>query len=120
MDAHYMRWRDDSTRIKASVGDYKEYARLVEPLKEVDVLYIDDFFKTNSGEPTIADVNLAFEILNARYVKNLITIISSEYFSCELMDIDEAVGSRIYEMTKGNRLDVSRDRKRNYRLKGII
>lgn len=116
-EARYMKWRDDSTRIKACVCSHEDYAKLVEPLKEVDVLYIDDFLKTNNGTPTPADVNLAFEILNARYTQKCPTIISSEYYACELMNIDEAVGSRIYEMSKGNRLDIKRDKTRNYRLK---
>jgi len=118
-EARYMMWRDDSTKIKASVCYPEDYANLVEPLKEVKVLYIDDFLKTNSGEPTTADINLAFEILNARYNrKDLITLISSEYYADELMSIDEAVGSRIFERVKNNRVDIARDRKRNYRLKG--
>ena len=118
-EARYMLWRDDSTKIKASVNYPEDYASLVEPLKTVKVLYIDDFWKTNSGEPTTADVNLAFEILNARYNrKDLITIISSEYYSNELMDVDEAVGSRIYERASGNRHNIKRDRQRNYRLRG--
>lgn len=116
-EARYMRWRDDSTKIKASIKCPEDYSNLIEPLKTVKVLYIDDFWKTTSGEPTTADVNLAFEILNARYNnKELITIVSSEYYADELMDIDEAVGSRIYERAKNNRINVVRDRKRNYRL----
>lgn len=117
-EARYMLWRDDSTRIKASVNHPEDYASLVEPLKTVKVLYVDDFWKTNSGEPTTADVNLAFEILNARYNRrDLITIISSEYYSNELMDVDEAVGSRIFERASGNRHNIKRDRQRNYRLR---
>ncbi len=115
-EARYMMWRDDSTKLKASVNRPEEYAELIEPLKNVGVLYIDDFWKTTTGAPTTADVNLAFEILNARYNrKGLITIISSEYHLNELTEIDEAVGSRIYERAKGNRLDIAREKTRNYR-----
>ena len=88
-----MKWRDDSTVIKASIKYADAYAGLVEPLKEAPVLYIDDFLKTNSGEPTVADINLAFEIINARYNrKDLVTIISSEYYIGDLLEIDQAVG----------------------------
>jgi DNA replication protein DnaC len=52
---------------------------------------------------TPADVNLAFEILNYRYVnRRLVTILSSEKTIEEILDIDEAVGSRIFERCKGH------------------
>ena len=58
----YMMWSDESKKIKACIGNAEEYQNLVQELKTVDVLYIDDFFKTQSGEnPTKADINLAFE-----------------------------------------------------------
>lgn len=113
----YMLWRDIAVQAKATVNDGEEYAKIVEPLKRVPVLYIDDLFKTGKGQsPTTADVNLAFEILNARYSNpHLMTVISTERTLPELMDIDEAVGGRIYERSKGYRLDFSD--KPNWRLR---
>ena len=72
------------------------------------VLYIDDMYKTGKGQqPTVGDVNLAFEIINARYNDTgKVTIISSERTVEEMLDIDEAVGSRIYERSKGNYLNL--------------
>lgn len=115
----YMLWRDDVVRIKASVNDAEEYKDLIEPLKRTQVLYIDDFFKTEKGKyPTAADVNVAFEIINYRYNNTkLITIISSERSVNDLIDIDEAVGSRIYQRTKNYNVCVGEDSKKNYRLK---
>lgn len=119
-EARYMLWRDESTVIKASVKYPEEYAALVEPLKTVDVLYLDDFLKTNNGQPTIADFNLAFEILNARYNRtNLITIISSEFYLDEIVDMDEAVGSRIFERARYYINNIQRDKRKNYRIVGI-
>ena len=67
--------------------------------------------------PTQADVNLAFEIINYRYNDpQLITVISCERDVTELLDIDEAVGSRIYQRTKKYNISVSADNKKNYRL----
>ena len=101
-EVRYMLWRDDSRKIKAVVNDAEEYERLAEPLKTVQVLYIDDFFKSGEGNITAGDINLAFEILNARYIrKNLVTIISSEHSLEKVLDIDEAIGSRIREKSKG-------------------
>lgn len=94
--AHYMLWRDESVRLKAIVNNDEEYEKVITPLKSIEILYIDDFFKGERGKPpTTADINLAFELLNYRYNnRNLITIISSERSVEELVDVDEAVGSR--------------------------
>ena len=121
----YMRWRDDSVKIKACVNDDCEYDNLVRPFKTADVLYIDDLFKTARGEdgkaklPTPADVNLAFEIINYRYNDSrLITIISCESVIDDLLAIDEAVGGRIYERSKEYCIVIPREKSRDYRLKG--
>lgn len=116
IDARYMLWRDVSVQAKAVVNDEVEYKRLVEPLKRVVCLYIDDLFKTGKGqEPTTGDVNLAFEILNSRYNNaNLLTIISTERSMEQLLSIDEATGSRIYERAKQYYLPLAG--KKNWRL----
>lgn len=116
MDVRYMLWRDESMRAKAAVTDAEEYARIVAPLKAACVLYIDDLFKTGRGQtPSPADVSLAFELLNARYNDGQkITIISTEYSVEALLDIDEAVGSRIYERSK--KYYLCAENKKNWRL----
>lgn len=128
IEVRYMLWRDEAVRLKAAVNDGPEYARLIDPLKTVRALYIDDFFKmprlydeaagrVRDLNPTQADINLAFEILNARYAdRRLITIISTERTPEKLLDIDEAVGSRIYERSRGNCVRITGGHK-NWRLK---
>ena len=115
VDVRYIVWTDFAVKAKANVMDDEAYSRIVSPLKTVDVLYIDDFFKPPSfalyGDkmsnlPTKADGKLAFEIINSRYNDDRkITLISSEWTISELMDFDEGTGSRIYEKTKGFLLD---------------
>lgn len=116
VDVRYMLWRDVSTRAKALVTDEGAYRAIVEPLKWVRCLYIDDLFKTGKGqEPTTGDVNLAFEILNARYNDaNKLTIISTERDIEQLLAIDEALGSRIYERSRNFYLSMTG--KKNWRL----
>jgi len=118
--ARYMLWRDEVVRLKAVINE-DEYYEKIRQLKTTEVLYIDDFFKTERGKPpTSADINIAFELINYRYInRNLITIISCEQTIEDLIDIDEAVGSRIYERTKGNGgyLVIGNDRNKNYRLR---
>ena len=119
-DVRYMLWRDAATTLKAnSMDDAAAYSREIEPLKTVKCLYIDDFLKTaNKQPPTVMDVNLAFEIINARYnTDGLITIISSERTLDDLMRIDVATASRIYERTKRNRNFFNLAGKENWRMR---
>jgi DNA replication protein DnaC len=114
----YMAWRDDVVRLKAIVTDNYEYSKAINELKRADVLYIDDLFKTETSKrPTQGDINIAFELINFRYNNpDLITILSSEKVLTELLEIDEAVGSRIYERCKDNAINISG---KNHRLKGV-
>lgn len=118
--ARYMLWRDEIVRLKASVGDAREYAKLIEPLKETQVLYIDDFFKSGRGQPPSAgDINVAAELIGVRYNDpELITVISSEYELFDLLMIDEAICGRIRERATGFVNSVSPDRAKNWRLSG--
>lgn len=110
-DVYYMKWRDESRNLKALINS-DEIEPALDRLKKVAVLYIDDFFKGGNNE---ADVRLAFEILNARYNDSkLRTVISSEVDMEQLLQIDEALGGRIYERSKGFRLSAPNE---NWRLK---
>lgn len=117
-DVRYVLWREFAPRAKALVNDAGEYEALLRPLKTVDVLYIDDLYKTGKGQqPTTGDVNLAFEILNARYNESRKrTILSTERSMEEILEIDEAVGSRIYERSREHCLSFRG--RGNWRLRG--
>lgn len=100
-DIRYMLWRDEAVELKGKTNE-PEYKERMDVLKTVQVLYIDDFFKAGKKDGvqkiTEADINLAFELLNARYNnKALRTIISSELSVKDVLAIDEATGSRIWE-----------------------
>ncbi|MGL5512812.1 MAG: ATP-binding protein [Sporomusa sp.] len=118
--ARYMLWLADAGRLKANIMDDVQYERMIGEFKHVDVLYIDDLFKTEANKaPTAADIKLAFDIINYRYNNSgLVTIISTEHYIDELIDFDEAVGSRVYERTKEFCFKAPRDMKKNYRLCG--
>ncbi len=117
--AKYMMWRDEIVKLKANRNS-EGFDDQINCYKKVQVLYIDDLFKTERGkQPTQADIDIAFEIINYRYMhKDLITIFSAERKVGELLDIDEAVGSRIYERTKEYNIPIAIDKSRNYRLRG--
>ena len=123
----YMVWPGEAAIIKGCAKNEPERReKLVQALKEAPVLYIDDLFKPDrvngvKQPPTGADIRLAFEILNHRYTNpGLHTIISSEWFSGELLEIDQATGSRIIEMAGLNLFDIAEDEGRNYRLRKAV
>lgn len=127
LDGHevvYMPWREDISALKGlSLGSTERENRL-DRLKEAEILYIDDLFKNGRdkdgcNDPTRTDVELAFEIINYRYNKNAPTILSTERPPQELLDIDQALGSRITERAGENVLHISPDRSRNYRLRRV-
>jgi DNA replication protein DnaC len=116
--ARYMLWTDMVINLNACVNDETEYNKLIYPLKTNEILYIDDFFKTEQGKfPSGADIKRAFEILNYRYNNKLITVISSEKTLTEILDIDQAVGSRIKQMVGSYDLNIAQDKQKNYRLR---
>lgn len=122
LPVRYMLWRDVAVQAKAVVNDAEAYSQIVDPLKKVKVLYIDDLFKMgrsggSTAKPTVGDINLAFELINARYNDSgKVTLISSEISLNDMMDIDEAIGGRIYEGAKaGAYLDLSG--RQNWRLR---
>ncbi len=124
-EVKYMVWIDDAKALKAKANT-EEYAELVEQYKTVDVLYIDDLFKTGKKEgqikqqPTQADINLAIEILNARLIANKITVISSETLIADMLDLDEATAGRVVEKCGDDYcINVAPDKTKNYRLKGL-
>ena len=120
-EVRYMLWRDDARKLKSLVNE-PEYDDEIRRLKIVPVLYIDDFFKAGvrsvAAKPDIsaADINLAFEILNHRYNAEKTTIISSELSVEDIIAIDEAVGSRIFEKSRGNYLFFG-EKTENWRLR---
>lgn len=123
----YMLWRDEIVKIKeAAKGDEDSNLQdILEKYKNADVLYIDDLFKTgkdkmnNLVKPSVADINYAFEIINYRYNNpKLLTIISSELSEEELLDIDEAIGGRIYE--RAQTFTIAKNRDRNYRIRKAV
>lgn len=124
-EVRYMPWRDKVAELKAMSLDSERRGEIISGYKTAQILYIDDLYKVGrsvdgTSNPTGADVSLAFEIINHRYINHLPTIISTEKTPQELVEIDEATGSRIIEMAGGNVYSIGRDQKRNYRLRGVV
>jgi DNA replication protein DnaC len=115
----YMKWADATRELKNAMNDFY-YDKIIDRYKDIDVLYIDDFFKVQAGTvPTSSDIRIAFEILNTRLLKNKKTIISSEFGLDEMLDFDEATVSRIFEQATPYTLNIDKDRKKNHRIKDL-
>ena len=110
----YMGYRDAITNIKQNMLDSVYYNRVMNRYKNARVLFVDDLFK---GKITDSDINIMFELINHRYFNNLPMIVSSELSVGRLLDIDEALGSRLIEMTKGRVVEL-RGKELNYRIYG--
>lgn len=108
----YMGYRDSIMKIKQNVMNMEVYEKIMGRYKECKVLLVDDLFK---GNVTPSDINIIFEIVNHRYFNNLPMIISTEKKYEELLQIDEAIGSRILEMSKNYTIEL-KGHKLNYRI----
>ena len=106
--------------LKAYVNE-PDFEDEVEDYINVPVLYIDDLLKqkyVDNPAFTEADIKIAFTILNARYLLNRPTIISTEWdLLDQLLPADEGVFSRVYERCKGFTLNIDRSPENNYRLR---
>lgn len=104
----YFSYRSEMPALIQAMKSYKtDYDAAIKKWKECKNLYIDDLFKLsgtleNGRLISIGqdDLKVMFDILNARYLNHLRTILSSEYSVKEIADVDGALGSRIYEMVK--------------------
>lgn len=80
------------------------------------MLFIDDLFKPPS-QPTAYEIRKMYEVINYRYMEQMPIMISSERKISDLVDIDEALGSRINEMCREFRVELDGGREMNYRMR---
>ena len=82
-----------------------EYNSLMQKWKKCPNLYIDDLFKNAeafAGNGVLRlkqdEKDIIHDIVSARYTGQLKTFFSSEYSIDQIINIDQALGSRIYDM----------------------
>ncbi|MFK7696417.1 ATP-binding protein [Paenibacillus sp. HJGM_3] len=88
----------------------------IEKMQKVEVLFIDDLFKP-PNTPSAYEIRKMYEVINYRYMEQMPIMISSERKISELVDIDEALGSRINEMCRDFRVELDGGRELNYRMR---
>ncbi|MED4052954.1 ATP-binding protein [Niallia taxi] len=100
-------------------NDFNKLDEKITKMKRVEVLFIDDLFKGREW-PTQFQLEQMFAVINYRYLHHKPIMISSEKTIDELCDIDEALGTRIFEMSKEYTVLIKGNRKKlNHRLIGL-
>lgn len=105
----YKRWHEIVKELKTGMNT-KDYQLSMHELKTTNLLYIDDFLKN----ATDSDLNIAFEIIQARVDRQKATILTSELYLDEIKD--EAISSRIIQMCGEHIIQINRDETNNYRV----
>jgi len=120
----YFPYREVVPRIKQVANNAEEYQRELNKYKNAKVLLIDDLYKfaiyrDSYGAERVndADMRVMFEIINYRYLKQSPIIVSSEYSWEQIVEFDDATGSRIIEMCKPN-IYTFKGEHLNYRIMG--
>jgi len=121
----FMSYPEWILKLKQRMYNPTEYTNMIKKFKKCDYLVVDDFLKsaTKRGETNETDLQLVFEIIDYRYRYKRPVIISSEYYFDEISDKSEAIAGRLKQMAthfESNYIvEISRDKKRNFRLKGV-
>lgn len=100
-------------------ADFDNLEAKLNAMRKVEVLFLDDLFKPINGQPRATDwqVEQIQSVLNYRYLNHKPLLISSELTIDEILDIDEALGSRIHQMCRDYIVIIKGDRMQlNHRL----
>lgn len=117
----YFSYRTEIHLLKALTYKHEEYDKQFYDFANTTVLYIDDLFKlarTNRGDFDMQELQIMYDLINYRYINNKKIIVSSEYTVSEIRDIDEATGSRLFEMLDGYGMQVKGKNRRTMNVGG--
>ncbi len=120
----YFPWVEGSNELRDAVKDgaSETLKSRINAMKTSDVLYIDDLFKGRKS-PTDYQLEFLFDTVNERYLNHRPILLSSEKSIDQICEIDEGIGSRIYEMCRDYvgvmQLYPGEQGTLNYRLQGV-
>lgn len=104
-----------------SANDWERKAEIIQKMKDVEVLFIDDLFKPvgKTIKPIKWQAEVVIEVVNHRYLNNMPILISTELSLTDLLDIDEAMASRMFEMASDFTVTIDKDMSNNFRLRKL-
>lgn len=124
----YFPFKDGMNNIAAN--DFERKHDIMQQMKEVDVLFVDDLFKPiggkleydKDGKPKVIkwQADILYEVFNYRYLNKLPMLVSTELTLEELMLIDEGTMSRVFQMAEDYAVTVEKDMRNNYRLRKLM
>lgn len=116
----YFPYKDGMNEI--AENNFGRKSEIMHRMKEIDVLFIDDLFKPIGGKIDVKQwqAEIIFEVVNYRYLNNKPLLVSSELSLSELIYVDEATASRIFEMAEDYTVTVPKDMHSNYRLRNVV
>lgn len=110
-------WQDFIGKIKRDLmsDNITEADKSLNSVKQCEVLFLDEVLKAYND----TDLRYLAEIINYRYTNELVTILTSEHTITDLLKIDEATFGRVLEKCGDYVVNVPKDSRKNYRLKGV-
>ncbi|SDI87694.1 DNA replication protein DnaC [Alteribacillus bidgolensis] len=104
--------------------DFDKLEEKMDRMKKADVLFVDDLFKPTGRDkkPRATDwqIEQMYAVINHRYLNHLPVLVSSEMPIDQLVEIDEALATRIYEMCRDYLVLIQGDKfQLNHRLEGM-
>ncbi|WP_337981362.1 DnaA ATPase domain-containing protein [Lysinibacillus sp. JNUCC-52] len=116
----YFPYKDGMNNIASN--NFERKNEIMDRMKEVEVLFIDDLFKPIGGKVDVKpwQTEVIFEVVNYRYLNNKPLLISSELSLDDMLYIDEALTSRLFEMAQDFTVTIPKDMKVNYRLRKVF
>ncbi|MCX0411774.1 ATP-binding protein [Clostridium perfringens] len=120
----YMPYTEAIMGLKGNAKDFEQYTTLLDRYKEAEILVIDDLFKDKVRNGQVIaplndiDMKHIYPLLNYRYYKKLITIISTECTIEMLEQLDRALAGRIIERA-GNNMVIFMGEEYDYRFKKL-
>lgn len=109
----YKIWGDLFRELDANVYHYEVRQRIIEDIRNAEILYIDDFLKNYKAYSKMAAI--AFDVINERYNVRKPLILSTEYTLEEIKSIDTALAGRIDEMTYHSKIQIREAKERDIR-----
>lgn len=117
VEVFYFPWVEGMKELTSA--DFEQKQEIIHRMQKCEVLFLDDLFK-GRGKPTDFQFETAWAVLNYRYLNNLPILVSTERSISDLLDIDEAMGSRIAEVTRNYKAVINGTREEmNWRIRGM-